>query len=414
MNESRKYARGLKKAHKTTELGLTRSAALLVAAAAATACAPGTQAPPADARSLQPSAAGVVDVPVTPPVALLPRQRVAGKLANPRGLYMRPDGSLLVSIAGTGDSANPMTGGIVELRDHDHDGDMDDDGERKWLLEQQQSRNLFDLVRRDEVFGMAGMSQGGRSGNDVLVALAFFGGPSKIFRIDGESVSQWGETHGNVNDLDYDARRQAWVGVASTTDEMIELLPGGKSQRVAKFAPLKSGQDAVPSNIHFDVKTGDVLVTLFSGSPEGEEGGEGVELIPRAASIVSVHAESHDYQPVVTGLTVPTDLEIGPDGSIYVLEFCDAFLEPVSSREQMFGGTLHGGFRRFSGRLLRVDRTTHAVSVVAQGLDAPTNLLLADGYLYISEGMGTPGRSIPGPDGKPIELHGFIERIKLP
>jgi len=407
MNESRKYARGLKKAPKTTE-----AAALLLLAAAA--CAPGTGAPPADARGAQPSAADAIDVPAAPAVALLPRERVASKLANPRGLFMRTDGSLLVSIAGTGDPATPMTGGIVRLRDENRDGDMDDEGERTWILEQQQSRNLFDLVRRDEVFGMAGMSQGGQSGNDLLVALAFFGGPSKIFRIDGESASPWGETHGNVNDLDYDARRNAWVGVASTTDELIELLPGGKSQRIAKFAPLESGQDAVPSNVHFDAKTGDVLVSLFSGSPEGEEGGEGVELIPRAASIVSVHAETHDYKPVVTGLTVPTDLEIGPDGSIYVLEFCDAFLEPVSTREQMFGGTLHGGFRRFSGRLLRVDRATRAVTVVAQGLDAPTNLTLANGYLYVAEGMGTPGRTIPGPDGKPVELHGYIERIKLP
>jgi hypothetical protein len=345
---------------------------------------------------------------------LLPRERVAGKLANPRGMFMRPDGTLLVSIAGTGDAANPNTGGIVRLRDANNDGDMDDEGERSWLLEQQQSRNLFDLVRRDEVFGMAGMAQGGQSGSDLLVALAFFGGPSKIFRIDGDSATQWGETHGNVNDLEYDARRQAWVAVASTTDEVIELLPGGKSQRVAKFAPLKSGQDAVPSNIHYDAQSGDVLVSLFSGSPEGEEGGEGVELIPRAASIVSVHAETHDYKPVVTGLTVPTDLEIGPDGSIYVLEFCDAFLDPVSTRDQMFAGTLHGGFRRFSGRLLRIDRTSRTVSIVAQGLDAPTNLTLANGYLYIAEGMGTPGRSIPGPDGSAVELHGFIERIKLP
>ena len=411
MNESRKYARGLKKVHWTTKASASSALLLL---AAATACAPGTGAPPADARQAQPSAADAVDVPASPQVALLPRERVAGKLANPRGLFMRPDGSLLVSIAGTGDPADPTTGGIVRLRDENHDGDMDDEGERKWILEQQLSRNLFDLVRRDEVFGMAGMSQGGQSGDDLLVALAFFGGPSKIFRIDGERATQWGETHGNVNDLDYDARRKAWVGVASTTDELIELLPGGKSQRIAKFAPLESGQDAVPSNVHYDANTGDMLVTLFSGSPEGEEGGEGVELIPRAASIVSVHAESHDYKPVVTGLTVPTDLEIGPDGAIYVLEFCDQFLDPVSTREQMFGGTLHGGFRRFSGRLLRVDRVTHAVSVVAQGLDAPTNLVLANGYLYIAEGMGTPGRSIPGPDGKPVELQGFIERIKLP
>lgn len=356
-------------------------------------------------------ASQAIEVPQSVPAALLPRERVAGNLDNPRGMFVRPDGSLLVSIAGTGDPDNPMTGGVMRLQDLNQDGDMDDEGERSWLLEQQLSRNIFNLVRRDEVFGMAGMAKGG---DELLVSLAFFGGPSKIFRIDGDTTSEWGETHGNVNDLDYDARRGAWVGVASTTDEVVELLPGGKAQRIAKFAPLKSGQDAVPSNLHYDAQSGDVLVTLFSGSPEGEEGGEGVELIPRAASIVSVHAETHSYKPVVVGLTVPTDLELGPDGSIYVLEFCDAFLDPVNTREQMMSATLHGGFKRFSGRLLRVNRKTGEVSVVAQGLDAPTNLTQSNGYLYVAEGMGTPGRSIPGPDGKPIALQGFVERIKLP
>ena len=48
----------------------------------------------------------------------------------------------------------------------------------------------------------------------------------------------------------------------------------------------------------------------------------------------------------------------------------------------------------------------------AKGLDAPTNLSLAGDALFVAEGMGTPGRSIPGPDG-PRPLQGFIERIDL-
>jgi hypothetical protein len=266
-------------------------------------------------------------------------------------------------------------------------------------------------VRRDEVFGLAGMAQGG---GELLVSLADFGGPSKIFKVEGDKVVEWSNTHGNVNDLDFDKRRNVWVGVASTTDEVVELAQGKAAERVVKFAPLKSGQDAVPAYLRYDDQTGDVLVTLFSGSPEGEEGGKGVELIPRAASIMQVHAETHSATPLVEALTVPTDLEIGPDGSLYVLEFCDAFLDPITSREQMFAGTLHGGFSRFSGRLLRIDRKSKAVSVVAQGLDAPTNMTQSGGYLYIAEGMGTPGRAIPGPDGKPVQLTGYIERIKLP
>ncbi|MET0387531.1 MAG: hypothetical protein ABW321_16290 [Polyangiales bacterium] len=358
------------------------------------------------------TAADVIEVPETPTVALLDRARVATGLPNPRGMHVQADGSLLVAVAGTGDPANPLSGGIVRLRDKDADGDFDDPGERSAILERQPSRNLLSLVRRDEVFGMAGLAEGGGM---LLGSLADFGGPSKIFRIDGDTVSVWGDTHGNVNDLQYDARRSVWVAVASTTDEVVELLPGGRSQRLAKLAPLPSGQDAVPSNLRFDARSGDVLVSLFSGSPEGEEGGRGVELVPRSARIVSVHAETHAYTPVVVGLTVPTDLELLEDGTIFVLEFCDSFVEPVGTREQMFGAApLHGGFRRFSGRLLRIDRSTRAVSVIAQGLDAPTNLTRAGKTLYISEGMGTPGRLIPGPDGAPLQLTGFIERITLP
>jgi hypothetical protein len=60
-----------------------------------------------------------------------------------------------------------------------------------------------------------------------------------------------------------------------------------------------------------------------------------------------------------------------------------------------------------------MDRATSEVTVIAQQLDAPTNLALADRALYVAEGMGTPGRPIPGPNG-PIPLEGIIERIDLP
>jgi hypothetical protein len=79
----------------------------------------------------------------------------------------------------------------------------------------------------------------------------------------------------------------------------------------------------------------------------------------------------------------------------------------------MLKGTTHGGFKRFSGRLLRIERSRGTVQVIAEKLDAPTNMILSDGALYVAQGMGTPGRSIPGPDGQPVLLTGFIERIAL-
>jgi hypothetical protein len=370
-----------------------------------------SQTPPPAHPAAPASAAAAIEVPLQLSAAALPRTRIASGLLNPRGLHQLPDGSLLVSLAGSGDPNNLRSGGLARLHDDNHDGDFDDEGERTTLLADQPSHNILDIVRRDEVFGMAGIAEGG---GEVLVALADFGGPSTIFRVNGDQVEPWGSTRGNVNDLAYDERRHVWMAVASSTDEVLQLIPGGRSERVVKIPPLASGQDAVPAYLQYDPQRGELLVSLFSGSPEGEEGGKGVEIVPRSASIVRVLPDAHRVEPVVVGLTVPTDLDVAEDGSIYVLEFCDAFLEPVTSREAMLASAIHGGFRRFSGRLLRVDRTQRLVSVVADHLDAPTNLTRVGKTLYVAEGMGTPGRQIPGPDGKPVTLTGYIERIDLP
>lgn len=358
-----------------------------------------------------PAAQGVeLVIPERPEVELLPRVRVAAGLLNPRGMHMLANGDLLVAEAGTGRPADGASGRLSRLRDANGDGDYLDEGERVALLADQPSRNILDVVRRDEVFGMAGIAEGG---GVVLVSLAFFGGPSKVFAIAGEQVSPWGGTHGNVNDLAFDPSQGAWFGVASTTDEVIRLQPGSGASRVIKLPPLSSGQDAVPGYLRHDPVSNQLVVSLFSGSPEGEEGGDGTELVPRAGALIAVDVPTRSFRYLVRGLTVPTDFEIAPDGSIYVLEFCDRFLDPVRTPEDMARGPSHGGFARFSGRLLRVERPSGRVTVVADQLDAPTNLALAGDALYVAEGMGTPGRAIPGPNG-PQALEGFIERIALP
>lgn len=367
-----------------------------------------TESAGADTRAGAEPAAEVV-VPAELRSAPLPHRVVARRLNNPRGMHPFPDGGLLVSEAGTGETAVPGSGALLRLRDNNGDGDFDDEGERETVLADQPSKNIFNIVRRDEVFGMAAIAEGD---GVVLASLAFFGGPSTIYSVQGDKVSEWGSTHGNVNDLTYEPKGQRWYGVASTTDEIIRLLQGGLSERVIKFPTLPSGQDSVPGYVEHDPATGELLVTLFSGSPEGEEGGDGTELVPRAGGIVAVNPDKKTFRWVVAGLTVPTDLVVAPDGSIYVLEFCDAFLDPVTRREDMQGEAMHGGFRRFSGRLLHVDRQTGAVAVVATGLDQPTNMVLAGDRLYIAEGMGTPGRQIPTPSG-PKPLEGFISSVDL-
>ena len=338
-----------------------------------------------------PGALAEVTVPAHVARALLPRHKVAGNLRNPRGLVRLPDGALLVAEAGTGAPDDLLSGGIVKLA-LGADGRF---GERRLaqvLLAGQPSKNILEIVRRDEVFGMGGMATGqGR----VFASLAFFGGPSTVFALDGLDIETWTTTSMNINDLTYDAGRKRWFAVASTTDEIVELKQGRGSERVVKLLPLASGQDAVPAYLEHDPRTGELLVSLFSGSPEGEEGGQGVELVPRAGGIVAVDPDQKSVRWVVRGLSVPTDLQITSEGNLCVLEFCDAFLDPAASFEQLFAAPSHGGFRRFSGRLLFIDRVAKTTTVVADGLDAPTNLLLADGALYVAQGMGTPGRPIP-------------------
>jgi hypothetical protein len=349
-------------------------------------------------------------VPEQPGVALLPRVRVAGGLLNPRGLQVLPSGDLLVAEAGTGRPADGASGRLSRLHDANRDGDYLDQGERVVLLAEQPSRNILDVVRRDEVFGMAGIAEGGGA---LLVSLAFFGGPSKVFAIAGDQVTPWGESHGNLNDLAFDPAQGAWFAVSSTTDEVIALQPGGGATRVIKLPPMPSGQDAVPGYLRHDPVSNQLVVSLFTGSPEGEEGGDGTELVARAGALIAVDVPRRSFRFLVRGLSVPTDFEVAADGSIYVLEFCDRFLDPIRTPAELDGPPSHGGFERFSGRLLRVERPSGRVTVVAQQLDAPTNLTLAAGALYVSQGMGTPGRAIPGPSG-PQALEGFIERIELP
>lgn len=380
--------------------------------ASISACA-STQAAQPAAQTPEPSASGAIEIPVQPARALAQRRIIARGLLNPRGMQV-VDGGLLVSEAGTGDPASAASGRLIKLVDANGDGDYLDEGEKHVLLDGQPSKNIFDVVRRDEVFGMAGMDRGADSSGQAfeMVALAFFGGPSTLFAIRGDKVEPWGKTHGNINDLTFDPKRNKWFGVSSTTDEVVELLQGNGSQRVIKLPTLASGQDAVPGYLRHDPVTNDLLVSLFSGSPEGEEGGEGTELVPRSASIVRVSPEQKTATPLITGLTVPTDLEVDAGGAVYVLEFCDAFLDPITSREAM-AKTGHGGFKRYSGRLLRIDRSTGDTTVIAEQLDAPTNLAAAPGGFLVAEGMGTPGRMIPTPNGD-APLEGFIELVTYP
>jgi len=345
-------------------------------------------------------------VPAELTLASTERVRVADGLANPRGMWLRSDGKLLVALAGEGLEEDTGTGSLALLSDDDGDGRFE---ARKDILSDRPSRNILDLVRRDEVFGMADIAAGGGS---TLVSAAFFGGPSKIFEVSGETARHWATVEGNINAMTYSEAEASWVAVSSSSEEVLRIYPDREAEVLLELPDLPEGQDPVPGYVRYEPRTGDVLISLFSGSPLGEEGGDGTEIVHGAGGIIRLDLDSGAFEWVVAGLTAPTDVAVDDRGRLYILEFCTDFLDPVTRREEMWSSPGHGGFKRFSGRLLRVDPAAGSVELLADDLDGPTNLHLAGKALFIAQGMGTPGRLIPGASGV-VPLDGFIDRITL-
>ncbi len=352
-----------------------------------------------DSEHLPPTA---IRVPNQPAVTILPRRRVATDLANPRGMLVH-QGALLVALAGDG---RGNSGALVRLRDGDGDGLYAGD-ESEVIADHLPSANAVDIVRRDEVFGAAAIA---RHADTVLATIAFFGGPTQVLKIEDGRAVPWTEVDANLNALAFDPRHRSWLAVSSTEDSLVWLTREGAEPLVA-IGKLELGQDSVPGYLRFDPRTRDVIVSLFSGSVVGEEQGDGSELATRAGKLLRVDTTDRSTLPLVEGLTAPTDLEIDECGRIYVLELCDAFINPVADLDALQNAG-HGGFRRYSGRVLLVDRRHRTVRVVADQLDTPTNLTRDGRSLYVAGGMGTPGRTIPGPHG-PTPLIGYIDRIDI-
>jgi hypothetical protein len=349
---------------------------------------------------------GPVRVPEQPERALFEKRVVASRLSNPRGVLKLDDGSLLVAEAGIGDPNNLSTGRIVRLTDLNGDADFDDDEERRTVLAGQPSVNILGriAVNRDEVFGLADIEA---AGGTVLVPVADPQKGSTIMRIDGERVEPWLSTPDNANSVAYDPKRDRWFAVQSFENTVIELSPSGKHRRVAMMPLLDRGQQPVPSALVYEPGTNALLVVLFSGQLGGDTGGSGVDFVKRSGKVVRVNPDSGAVEDVVVGLNAPTDLALS-DRTLYVLEFCDDFQDPVRTRAEARLRVRHAGFERYSGRLLAIALDSGRVQVVAEQLDLPTHVrVLGDGKILVSEGQGTPGRMIPGPSG-PTPLEGRL------
>ena len=346
-----------------------------------------------------------IQIPAEVPQKLSARSHVLRRLHNPRGTLLANDGTLLVAVAGTGTERSD--GGILRFQ-------LDAGGHPRspaTLLANQHSQNLLALVRRDEVFGVAAIKAGE---NEIRATAAYYEGPSRILTIDDSRVRTVGDVAGNLNDIVWHPGEKRWFAVSSSANELLRLSESGAPVTITSFPALEGGQEAVPGYLRHDPRTDELLVSLFSGSPLGEAGGDGTEIIHGAGKVVSVDPQTGTTRDLVTGLTAPTDLELSADGNtLWILELCDSFVGPVRNRREMADTTTHGGFRRFSGRLLQIDRTAGTVEEIARQLDTPTNLSSAGGWLLISTGMGTSGRQIPGPDRIDLPLEGRVEAVRV-
>ena len=124
-----------------------------------------------------------------------------------------------------------------------------------------------------------------------------------------------------------------------------------------------------------------------------------------------MHPASGQIEVLISGLQLPTGLALRANGHVLVLELCSHLQQPLPP--DWNGETLHGGFTRFSGRLLNCDLHSGDVTVLARGLDTPSNLCLVPGGVVVSEGMGLVGRPLPTPDGKVVALSGRLRRVEL-
>lgn len=167
-----------------------------------------------------------------------------------------------------------------------------------------------------------------------------------------------------------------WIANAGANTLMRVNPQSGEIQNVATFDGLPGPvanparnnameADPVPTAVAFD-EMGNAYVSLLSGYP----------FVPGSAKVLLVTPEGtiSDY---ATGLTMLTDLQRGPDGELYAVEF-GMFAEqgPVPN----------------AGAVVRI-RAGEASEVLVSGLPFPTALTFdsdGNGYLTIN-GVGAPG-----------------------
>ncbi len=339
-------------------------------------------------------------------------------LLNPRGVAVFDDGSVLVAEAGRGDDATDVTertGRLTLFVDSNDNGYFGDQGEAEPWFEHLASYNAMHVFAtgRDEVSGPSDIAVH----DDGRVFLSVDGGFDEfgLYEISpSRSIGRNLASRSNMTGVTLSLDGNSLFVAESTFNELVEVsLDDGARRSIVEFATLDSGQQSVPAGIAIDPRNGDILVALFSGVALASDGTY-IPFVSGDAKIVRVNPSTGEVTDEITGLTTAVDVTIDSSGNVYVVELATDYAELFERGADLNdpdADPTHGGYLRFSGSVTMHPSGGGPPVVIADGLDSPTNITLADdGALYVSTGQGTPGRPIPGPNGATV-IVGEVIRI---
>ncbi|BBP64351.1 hypothetical protein PHLH5_18920 [Pseudomonas sp. Cab53] len=348
----------------------------------------------------------LIHVPAHPSETLCASSVVAEGLLNPRGLCVQADGSLLLVEAGSGLPDQTFSGRISRLRPDPHSAGAYLPAQI--LADGFRAMNMQARMLRDEIMGLSDIACGdGR----CLASQTDYVAGSKLLDLQYTPPEPVFHSRGNLNALCYHPSRRSWLAVKPDTNQLVEFIPGQDERLLVQLPDLDQGQEAVPVTLVHEPTTDAVLISLFSGELHSDPHRKGIDFADKAGRVIRVWPDSGQIDPLIDGLQLPTGLALCPDGNLLVLELCDSLQQPLPP--DWNGAPLHGGFTRFSGRLLRCNLHTADVTVLARDLDTPSNLCVVDGAVLISEGMGLTGRPLPAPGGRIVPLGGRVRRVVI-